>query len=170
MRKSIVAVTVLAVLLTASMAAAAAPFSGTIVGGVRTHGSDLDPYVYLEGSVLDNLALGVDYYHNHLGLSVWLGATRGFYGEVAWANGISSKPQSAELGLWTQFNVFDQAVVYGWVGAKRLLTGPATTALSLNAEAEFPLSNSFYAVIGGQGEFAQNDTTFNGWVGPGVRF
>lgn len=97
MRKIIFTVTVLAVLLTASLSAAAAPFSGTIVGGFRTHDSDLDPYIYLEGNVLDNLALGVEHYHNHLGLSLWLGLTRGFYGEVNWANGISSSPESAEL-------------------------------------------------------------------------
>lgn len=170
MRKSIVALTVVAVLLTASLSAAAAPFSGTIVGGVRTHASDVEPYIYLEGSVLDNLAVGVDYHRKHLALSVWLGWTRGFYGEVQWTNGFTSKPQSAELGLWSQFNVADRAVVYGWVGAKRQATSPAITRLSLNAEAQVPLSGAVYAVVGGSADFGQNVSDFNGWLGLGYQF
>lgn len=170
MRKAIVTATVLAVLLTASLSAAAASFPLSVVGGVRTHDSDLDPYVYVEGDVVDNLSIGVEYYHSQLALSLWLGLTRGFYGEVKWADGISSNPQSAEVGLWSQLELFDQGAVYGWVGAKRLLNGPATTALSLNAEAEFPVSDSLFAVIGGKAELAKNDNDFNGWLGLGYRF
>lgn len=170
MRKTLLSVTLVAVLLASSLSAAAAPLTGTIVGGVRTHGSDLDPYVYLEANLVDNFALGVEHYHNRLDLSLWLGLNRGFYGEVNWANGLSSKPQSAELGLWSELDLSDRALVYGWVGAKRQLVGAGTTSLSLNAEAHLTLSGSVYLVVGGGVDLAQSASNTNGWLGIGYNF
>lgn len=170
MRKSLIAIGLLVALLTGSMAASAAPLSGMLVGGVRTHGTDLDPYLYAEGAIRENLSLGLEYYHRMIHLSAWFGADGGLYSEVTWDGGVNLSPVSAELGLWREAILSDSVVAYGWFGAKRQLVGTPATWLTINGEAQVALNGPFRAIIGATAEFAEGARSLNGWVGIGYSF
>lgn len=164
MKRSLFVVVLLAVVLTASLSAAA---QLSVSGGVRSHSSTLDPYVYVEASLADNLDLGFEYYRSRLGLSLWSGVNRGFYGELFFA---SSALDRAEIGLWHEFDLSDRSLLIGWLGARRQLAGSQFTSVSLNAELQQRLDGSLYLVAGAGAAFGNNNTDVSGWVGLGFGY
>lgn len=149
MKKASIRIALLTLLVVALATGGASAFYGIIVAGVTPHDGKIDPYFYVEGTIMDTVSIGVGGFHDVIGASVWLGEWGGAYGEVMWQGGLGSSPASIEAGLWRGFQPSSGLILYGWAGGNYALDGSSTLGISLGAEAQIALSGPLSIVIGG---------------------